>query len=194
MTALVDPDSDTDPAPRHFLGIYYDTAEGELAAQRCSLRARKEDGVLMAALKLAGGIENGLSCRMEYEASLDKLLETAADLPEGELKDEVAKLISLDAPLDQQVEVDMQRSIRDLLVPGEDGVVSKVELVADEGVIRAAGLSESLYEIELELKEGDIAPILELGERLKTQFELTPSERTKHQIGLALRASADAPR
>lgn len=186
----LDPRYKLNVAPIPYRGIYYDTPDGALGRQQCSLRARQEGDRLVAALKTAGVIENGLSSRMEYEAPLDRFPRTARELTEGELKREVALRIDLDQPLLAQVEVNTQRSIRRLVLNRADPDDCRLELVADRCVISAAGLTETLYEIELELKEGQLAPMLELGEQLRQRFPLTSSVRTKHEIGMQLRARA----
>ena len=167
--------------PERFHAIYYDTSELELEKTRHSLRARMEGDHLVAAFKLPGSIVDGLSRRVEYEAPLRDWLRTPDDLPESELKRQVLSILIPDAMLLPRVEVDMHRSIRILESGG-----SQFELVADRGVIKGAHGECQLHELELELKRGDVEPVLRLGQQIADQFGLKPSHMTKHEIGLSL--------
>ncbi len=167
--------------PERFHAIYYDTPTLELEQNRHSLRARMEGDRMVAAFKLPGSIVNGLSRRIEYETSIEGWLETPEDLPESDLKQEVLKILSPRSELVPRVEVDMQRTIRMLESEG-----SHFELVADRGVIKGTHGECLLHELELELKQGEVEPVLELGKQLADAFGLTPSHKTKHEIGLSL--------
>ena len=167
--------------PERFHAIYYDTPELELEKSSHSLRARMEGDRLVAAFKLPGSIVDGLSQRVEYEAPLRDWLNTPNDLPESELKQQVLSILMPDAELVPRVEVDMQRTIRMLESEG-----SHFELVADRGVIKGSHGEFELHELELELKQGAVEPVLRLGQRIADQFGLKPSHMTKHEIGLSL--------
>lgn len=166
-----------------YLGIYYDTESRALEAARCSLRARLEGVQWRAALKERGTIENGLSKRRELETDIAGELTCADDLPSGDFKDAALAMLPARAPLNEYLRVDMHRSIRNLMFRG-----AAIELCADDARIinRASNRQTALYEIELELKRGEVARIVELGELLKRQFPLTPSTLTKRRIGLNL--------
>ena len=167
--------------PERFHAIYYDTPTLELQNRNHSLRARLEGDRLVAAFKLPGSIVDGLSRRVEYEAPVKDWLRIPDDLPESELKQQVLSILAPDAELVPRVEVDMQRTIRLLESEG-----SHFELVADRGVIKGSHGEFQLHELELELKRGDVGPVLRLGKQLAEAFGLTPSHMTKHEIGLSL--------
>lgn len=166
-----------------YLGIYYDTESRALEAARCSLRARLEGDVWRAALKYRGTMENGLSRRRELETDIDGELACADDLPPGDFKAAALAVIAPHAPLVEYLRVDMRRSIRNLLFDG-----TAIELSADDARIinRASGRQTRLYEIELELKRGDLGKVVELGDALRRQFPLMPSTLTKRRIGVNL--------
>ncbi len=168
-----------------YLGIYYDTESHALEDDRYSLRARLEGERWRAALKFGGSIENGLSRRHELQTDISGPLENIGQLPRGELRDKVLDIIAEDAPLIARVTVDMKRSIRNLEIEG-----TAIELVTDNGMIygmpHGRSRQVSLYEVELELVEGDLAKVIELGEALARAHALTPSIMTKHKIGLQL--------
>ncbi|MGI9318855.1 MAG: CYTH domain-containing protein [bacterium] len=167
--------------PERFHAIYYDTPGLQLELRSHSLRARMEGDRMVAAFKLPGSIVDGLSQRIEYEVEINDWLNTPDDLPESELKQQVLSIIAADAQLVQRVEVDMQRSIRMLESEG-----THFELVADRGVIKGSHGEFILHELELELKQGEVGPVLRLGQQIAEQFGLKPSHMTKHAIGLTL--------
>jgi len=167
-----------------YLGIYYDTEARELDAAGCSLRARLEGDAWRAALKYRGTIVNGLSQRRELETDINGELACADSLPPGAFKDAALTVVAPHAPLHEYLRIDMRRSIRNLLFDG-----TAIELCADDARIinRASNRQTRLYEIELELKRGDINKVVELGDALQQHFPLTPSKFTKRRIGVNLR-------
>ncbi|MCY3768223.1 MAG: CYTH domain-containing protein [Gammaproteobacteria bacterium] len=167
--------------PARFLGIYYDTQDDSLRKAKCSFRARLEGSVFRAAFKSAGETIDGLFRHQEYETVIDGWLENVSLVPEGELKDVLLQLLGPNEPLVPRVKVDMQRRVMNLKIEE-----TQIELVADQGVIAANDREHALFELELELKQGDIERIMAMGEYLKSNFSLVPSRLTKHQIGLGL--------
>jgi inorganic triphosphatase YgiF len=168
-------------APRRFLARYHDTDERHFMALECSLRSRMEGDIFRAAFKEKGKICDGLSIRKEYECDIDGWLGEIADLPGGALKDSVTAIAGSSGLLETLVIVDMQRTIYDLDIGG-----TRVECVSDVGVIEGNGKKLDLYELELELKSGELEKISELGAVLNKKYDVKPSQLTKHQLGLAL--------
>ncbi len=168
------------PAKR-FLANYYDTVDKKFEKNLCSLRVRLEGDCYRAAFKLAGEIVDGLSSRPEYECDIDGLIHCVGNLPDGLLKSKTLEFVSENEKLMTMVVVDMQRQILNLEVDG-----TKIEFVADHGNISANSRQAELFEIELELKSGNLEEVIKLGQVLKDEFNLIPSILTKHQIGLAL--------
>jgi len=164
-----------------FEAIYYDTEDLTLQAQRCGLRARAEGSALRAAMKLPGKLINGLSERIEYEAILESWPKSFNDFPQGELFEALSERISMEAKMVERVRVSMSRRIRLLEVDG-----AKIELVADHGLITGQKGKQVLDEIELELKQGEVEPMIALGESLKRHYGLAFSSNTKLGIGLSL--------
>ena len=177
----------SEPAAQRFHAVYYDTPEMQLESLRCSLRARKEGREFRAALKMPGHIIDGLSRREEYEIDIEDWPDAVSDLPDEEFRLRVGELISTDSELVAQVEVDMWRRAVNLAV-GE----SQVELVLDHGEVRAGGRRTDLRELELELKRGEVADVLALGEALEKRFPLNRSVLSKHAIGIRLLRESDA--
>lgn len=162
--------------------LYYDTAQRDLRSRSFSLRSRKEGDEFVLTLKFKGELIDGLSVRKEIEEPCSGFISSVSDLPEGEIKQHILSVLTVETPLLPRVEVKMQRTAHYLEI---DGTV--IELVSDSGTIKGpSGRQVELYEIELELKKGEIKPMIELGKKLETKFNLTPSTMTKHAIGLSL--------
>jgi triphosphatase len=177
---------EADPAAERFHAVYYDTPELQLESRRCSLRARREGRRFRAALKMPGHIVDGLSRREEYEVDIEDWPAAVSDLPDEEFRLRVCELIPADSTLIPRIEVDMMRRAVHLEVDG-----SQVELVLDEGEIRAGGLKTPLCEVELELMRGDVADVLSLGETLEQRFPLERSTLSKHAMGIRLLRQTD---
>ncbi len=173
--------SDPETDPQLFRAIYYDSRDLVLEQARCGLRARQEGERLRAAMKMPGKIIDGLSERLELEADLEHWPTSFRDFPESELLVALSRHVDLDATMVERVHVSMERRIL-LLETAE----TKIELVADHGLIRGLKGEQALDEIELELKEGSVEPMLELGETIRSAFDLRYSEKTKLGIGLSL--------
>ena len=167
--------------PQRYLANYYDTRDRDLERDRCSLRARQEGKKFRAAFKLPGKIVDGLSQRQEYECEISGWFKKPGVLPDGELKFLVLNHIEEGEKLFTMVSVDMQRRKLELEIDG-----TKIELVTDDGVVNANDRQVRLFEVELELLNGDINDIKDLGNILEQKYELTRSLFTKHQIGLNL--------
>ena len=167
--------------PKRFLAHYYDTEDRVLEKQLCSLRARKEGNLWRAAFKLKGKMVNGFSQREEYECDISGWLTCANDLPETELKTRVSDYLNLHSSLYSSVTTDTQRTVINLKMR-----LCDVEMVLDNAVITGENGQITLHEVELELKSGEVAEMIDLGNWLHEQFSLTPSKVTKHQIGLSL--------
>lgn len=168
-------------APVRFFAKYYDTEKRAFQNKKSSLRVRLEGDRFLAALKLKGEIKNGLSAREEYECNIDGWIDCIDHLPEGDLKDKCLKITNQNAGLHEIVCVDMQRRIVNLEFKD-----TGIEMVADKGKISANNSCMNLYELELELKKGELGSLVEMGKKIKENFDLEYSQKTKYEIGLGL--------
>ena len=166
---------------RRQIGRYYDTESRALEARYCALRSRIQGAGFMAAFKGRGQIVDGLSVREELECQVEGWLDHTDDLPAGALKDRVLDILEQPAPLFCTVETDIHRTTLNLESAG-----SEIEMVLDAGWIRGGERAHQIFEIELELKSGDIGPVMAIGRKLQERYDLVPSTHTKHQIGLGL--------
>jgi triphosphatase len=163
-------------AVKDLFATYFDTADHWLSRHGFGLRIRSSNGKRIQTLKSSLGDDGG---RDEWEwpveadtPDLALIATTPAALPEG------AALVPL-------FTVKSQRTIR---VVEEGG--SSIELVIDQGEVRAGDRAEPLLELELELLSGNPSALDALAERLATVAALTPSTVTKAESGYGLLAQS----
>lgn len=146
---------------------YFDTPDGAISARKWTFRRRKENGRSVICLKTPGERENDpLSARGEWETE------------ETDLQNAIAELVASGAPAELKAltaqgvlpicGASFVRRARLLRLP--DG--STCELACDAGELFGGTKRQAFFEVELELKSGDAAQLLKLGERLCAQFGL----------------------
>lgn len=147
--------------------VYYDTADGLLSQQHCTLRRRMENEKSVCTLKMpasgAGRAEYNVQCRDIREA-----------IPE------LCKLGNL--PLEKELLADLQevcgaRFDRIAITAEIPGAV--VELALDTGVLIGGGKEIPLCELEVELKSGAQAAVEFYGKALALRYGLTPETKSK---------------
>lgn len=167
--------------PVRYLARYLDTPAHDIFRRGCSFRIRKEGKVYRAAFKEKGTLVNGLSRHVEYEAEVVGWLGDPGKLPPGALRDRIRELVPGEAILGTVVTVDMLR--RTGLLAIADTIV---ECALDTGHIHANDRTVALYELELELQQGSLDAVKDLGARLLMGYDLHYSTRTKHEVGMDL--------
>lgn len=148
---------------------YYDTEDGALSARKCTYRLRKENGVSVITLKTPGeGYARG-----EWAW-------------EGEYLDEAPeKLAGLGAPEEL---VQLLREAEPVIVCGAkftritallhlDG--ADCEICGDIGSLIGGGRQEPLCELELELKSGSEAVMLDYAHALAEKYRLSEERKSK---------------
>lgn len=170
------------PETIHMHAIYYDTADGKLAAAKTALRLRLEGEHYICCMKRKNGGVNGFSRREEYECPADDIRAgIRALIADGA----PAEILSpcLDAELVTVAEVRCVRQAAQLLV--EDTLI---ELALDNGgFLTPHGTEIPFRELELELKEGREDALLAFGAALAKAFGLTPEHRSKFSRAHAAR-------
>ena len=161
--------------------IYYDTPDRALRARRWTLRLRKENDRVVATCKTAGTQQGALTSHGEWEAEATTIEEA------------IPALRSVGAPEDllalaeQGVEpicgaAFLRRSVNLAL---EDGTIA--ELSCDQGELRGSQQHCALCEVELELKQGELEPMLKLGAAMSARWGLEPESRSKLVRAMELR-------
>ncbi|EIC82916.1 inorganic triphosphatase [Serratia sp. M24T3] len=147
-------------APQKLTNIYYETADNRLRKLDMGLRIRGFDDSYEMTIKTAGKVVAGLHQRPEYNVSINKP-ELDLSLFPADIWPEGLDISALQAELSPLFRTDFVR---------EKWVItyqqSEIELGLDQGSVTAGELSEPLAEIELEIKEGNTADLLELASLL----------------------------
>lgn len=160
---------------------YFDTKELSLRKHDMGLRVRTNGSHIEQTIKTAGQVIGGLHSRPEYNVDIDDHFPNLSLFPEhiwqntqsfSALQNEIVPLFT----------TDFSRST--WLVTDADGNI--IELVLDEGEIISAERSEAIYELELELIEGDTCGLFNLAELLFTVLSLRPGIESKAARGYAL--------
>lgn len=158
---------------------YFDTPQYSLRQARLAYRIRRENGSWVAAVKGGGSSDGGLHRRSEWEVSVEEPIPSTAYFQETSIGNALSDAVG-DEPLAPLFTTNFERHT--LLVRFDERTV--IEVALDRGAILAAGTQEPIQEIELELKEGNIAGLLTLGARLAESFPLLFEERSKYYRGL----------
>ena len=163
---------------------YFDTPDGAISARKWTFRRRAENGCPIICLKTpAQWTGDAASARGEWETE------------EKDLQDAVSALVADGAPAELKMltaqgviptcGASYVRRARLLRLP--DG--STCELACDAGELFGGTNRRSFFEVELELKNGEAAQLLKLGERLCAQFGLHEEPDSKFVRANRLRES-----
>ncbi|HYQ37449.1 MAG TPA: inorganic triphosphatase [Pseudomonas sp.] len=162
---------------------YYDTPTRELAQARVALRLRRDGEQYIQTLKSRGQSVAGLSERNEWDWYLDK-----AKLDLKKLTDECwpAELAGLDKKsLKPIFATDFVRDKADIAW-GRGKAKVVIEAALDLGKVLAGKQEEEICELELELREGEPAALLELAIELAATLPLMPCDISKAERGYRL--------
>lgn len=173
---------------RHELSnCYYDTDTRDLAHAKVALRVRRDGDRYIQTLKSRGQSVAGLSERNEWEWPLsDATLDTAR------FDDSCwpAELADLDLRRLQPVfDTDFVRDAAEIAW-GRGKARTIIEVALDQGEVRAGEQREAIIEVELELRQGEPAALLELAEQLAAELPLMPCDISKAERGYRLHDAA----
>lgn len=162
---------------------YFDTPARDLAQAKVALRIRRDGDAIIQTLKTRGHSVAGLSERNEYDwplskAKLDAKKLTADCWP--------ASLAELDKKQLQAIfSTDFVREKADIAW-GRGKAKVVIEAALDLGKVVAGKLEEEICELELELREGEPAALLELAAELAADLALVPCDISKAERGYRL--------
>ena len=144
---------------------YFDTKDGLLSAQNCTLRARLENGISVCTMKTPTvGFGRG-----EWDKKAPWCEETVAELFAKAGKEPIAF-----ANLQEVCGARFTRRAKTLELPG-----CVVEIALDEGILLGGGKEIPLYELEVEVKAGDENAAVIWANRLAARFGLTAEHKSK---------------
>jgi inorganic triphosphatase YgiF len=168
---------------RELFNQYYDTPARDLAQAKVALRIRRDGDAFIQTLKSRGQSVAGLSERNEFDWSLDR-----AELDPSKLDDSCwpAALAELDKSLLQPIfTTDFVRQRADIAW-GRGKAKVVIEAALDLGKVIAGEGEEEICELELELRQGEPAALLELAAELAADLPLMPCDISKAERGYRL--------
>lgn len=150
------------PAPtEQVLGnAYYDTAEHWFRQHDMGLRTRLRNGLYEQTLKLAGQQHGALQIRPEYNVPCDSAIPELHAFP-VEVWPVSTHLSQIQQQLVELFRTDFTRRSWHLVLPE-----AEIEVVYDNGEIRAGERRQAISELEIELIKGDKLVLFELAEFL----------------------------
>ena len=165
------------------VSTYYDTAKGAVRKAGFSLRVRESNGKYVQTIKGEGGAA-GLFDRPEWETRIEG----------GEPDFDAIDATPLGAILTKRLRARLEKvsvSTVDRTLWLLDRQGSRIEIVLDEGTIRAGGRECPLCELEIELKRGESAALLDFARTLGEALPLRIGVLSKAERGFALAAGDD---
>lgn len=151
---------------------YFDTPQLTLRQEKCTLRARLENGICVCTLKTpAPGIARG-----EWEVE-DAALEEALPV----LQEKSGKVLPPFDRLQPLCGAKFTRRMRLISYPG-----GEAELAVDAGVLTGGGREIPLCEVELELKHGSAEALETFAAVFARQYSLQQETRSKFRRASAL--------
>ena len=162
---------------------YFDTPARDLAQAKVALRIRRDGDAIIQTLKTRGHSVAGLSERNEYDWPLSK---AKLDIKKLSAECWPASLAELDKKQLQAIfSTDFVREKADIAWGrGKARVV--IEAALDLGKVVAGKLEVEICELELELREGEPAALLELAAELAADLALMPCDISKAERGYRL--------
>ncbi|MND83715.1 CYTH domain protein [compost metagenome] len=168
---------------RELFNQYFDTPERDLAAAKVALRLRRDGEVIIQTLKTRGQSVAGLSERTEHEWHLAK---AKLDLKKLDGECWPAELAELDKKtIKPMFTTDFVREYAEIAW-GRGKAKVVIEAALDLGNVLVGKQSEEICELELELREGDPAALLELAAELAETLPLMPCDISKAERGYRL--------
>ncbi|HXX85154.1 MAG TPA: CHAD domain-containing protein [Casimicrobiaceae bacterium] len=158
---------------------YYDTSSRALHRAGVALRLRRDGRRWLQTVKGPGSAVAGLHERAEFEWRLPRPRLDLAKLAMTPWQDAFAKAAKRLEPL---FTTDVMRTSRSLAFA--DG--TRATMCLDQGSIIAGARRAPICEIELELVDGDVRRLTELGLRLAADLPLAIAHASKAERGYAL--------
>jgi triphosphatase len=168
---------------------YYDTEDQVLRSMQTSIRVREiRDSDYIHTVKIGGSSHDGLHQRYEWnlettddQFDVDQFLQNAVS--DGDPSDVLLNVMQRIAgfTLFSQCRTSFERNLS-LAGFGD----SLVEICFDYGTLYANDLQDSICEMEIELKQGDVRDVLALGEEIVHHSDAVRDNRGKYARCLAL--------
>jgi triphosphatase len=160
---------------------YFDTAAHVLQERHIAYRVRREGSKWIATVKSGGSSEGGLHQRQEWNVEAADKSPNISVFRDTAFWPVLQQIVGAEPLLPLFVTSFVRRT---LVICTEGGAV--VEIAADQGEILAGGKSAPILELELELKEGNPASLLQLGALLTAEYPLLLESRSKYHRAMEL--------
>ncbi|WPO99743.1 CYTH domain-containing protein [Pseudomonas sp. HR96] len=168
---------------RELFNQYFDTPDHELAAAKVALRLRRDGDEIIQTLKTKGQSVAGLSERNEYDWPLAKAKLDLKKLDGDCWPEQLAELDK--KTIKPMFTTDFVRE-RAEIAWGRGKAKVVIEAALDLGKVIVGKQSEEICELELELREGEPAALLELAAELAEKLALMPCDISKAERGYRL--------
>lgn len=167
-----------DQGSKTLFNTYFDTPDLALQRNRVALRIRRAGEQYLQTLKTQGHSLGGLHQRGEWEYPLAGPVLDLALLPEG------AWPVSLEQCLEKLTPAFTTDFVRhQWRLHWRD---SDIELVLDQGKVLAGERTQVISEVEMELKQGQVADLFSLAEQLAQDLPLYVCDISKGERGYCL--------
>ena len=163
------------------VNIYFDTRDLLLRQAGIAYRVRQNGKKYEATVKMSRTDAGGLSARQEYNVPVKNAKPDLSVFADSGLQVDFGAILGT-AQIEKLFTVRVKRELRLLQVTKE----TLVEMAIDQGFISAGGKKETIDEVELELKEGSLADLLEYTARIAAMVPVFTESRSKYARGLAL--------
>ena len=173
------------PRARRLVTVYFDTAAGDLARHKASLRVRTVNRRHVITFKWTGSFAGGWFERGEVEA-LSPTPELEIELLPPEIAQAITRLTA-GRRLEAVYSSDIKRVVRTI-----HEEAATIEVAFDVGVISAGEKTCPVREIEMERKSGGAAALYRLGLAFVAAFPARLESRSKAERGAVL-AAGKAP-
>jgi triphosphatase len=168
------------PFETPFLALYFDTADADLARDGMSLRLRREGDGWKQTLKTRGSTTGGVHERDEWEHDAEGPVLDLARFRETPLAG-LPHAHRLHETLVETFRVEVKRTLWNV---GRGA--RRVEVVLDEGEVRAATGRAPILEVEIESKGRDTSAVFDIAACLVEAAPMRPGTITKAQRGYRL--------
>ena len=166
---------------------YYDSADLKLRRHGLNLRVREEEGRCVQTFKSNGFTGGSLLSTGEWEDVI------AGDRPDFTAPETGPRMRAAITP--DELRPLFKTIVHRTAIALEPRLLTRIEMTIDEGEIRDAkgDISESISEIELELKSGDPVAVYDIALRLLEVAPLRIETRSKSDRGYQLVAAGHEP-
>ncbi len=170
------------------LNVYYDTPTHWFRQHDMGLRTRQKRGQFEQTIKLAGQQHGAMQSRPEYNLACATAVPVLAQFP-ATFWPQASDIAHLQAQLTELFRTDFVRTSWLLDLPE-----AQVEVVYDQGEVRAGERRQAISEIELELLSGQPQVLFELAEFLLQALPLRTGWLSKAARGYQLYKNVTSPR